>query len=178
MFLYRFPWLYLSLIFLAYAIFGWIVAKSINFWIADFREELAYWGLSISPLMAKIVIYSLISLVIFLIIVILTIPVKSLKFMFGSWLESGNKGFISIFFWCFILVFISVLVISFLDQFIRFIILFAASLLGRLELQELNYKNYQIMLVLVIISLIGFSTGYFGFIHNNVITLKLLFFKA
>ncbi|TVQ41739.1 MAG: hypothetical protein EA365_16960 [Gloeocapsa sp. DLM2.Bin57] len=162
MFLYRFPWLYLSLVFLAYGVFGWIVAKSINLWIADLREALAYWGLLISPLTAKIYIYGLISLVIFMIIVVLTIPAKSLKFMFGSWLKSGNQGFISILFWSFMLV----LIICYLEQFLMFLILFAASLLGRLELQELTYKSYQIMLILVTVSLLGFSTGYFGFIHR------------
>lgn len=162
MFFYRFPCLYLSLVFLAYGVFGWIVAKSINFWITDLRDALAYWGLLVSPLTAKTTIYGLISLVIFIIIVILTIPAKSLKFMFGSWLTSGNQGFISILFWSFILV----LIICYLEQFIMFLILFAASLLGRLELQELTYKSYQIMLILVTVSLLGFSTGYFGFIYR------------
>lgn len=162
MFLYRFPWLYLSLVFLAYATFGWIVAKSINSWITEFRDAIAYWGLLISPLMAKLLIYSLISLLIFIIIIVLTVPIKSLKFIFGTWLRSGDQSFISILFWSFMLV----LIICFLEQFVRFLILFGSSILGRLELQELNYKNYQIMLVLASISLMGFTTGYFGFIHR------------
>jgi hypothetical protein len=69
---------------------------------------------------------------------------------------------VSILFWSFVLV----LVICFLENFLRFLILFSASILGRLELQELNYKSYQIILILVTVSFLGFTTGYFGFIHK------------
>jgi len=162
MFIYRFPWLYLGLVFLAYGVFGWIVAESINLWIAQFRETIGYWGLSISPMMAKISIYGLISLVIFVIILILTIPAKSFRFLFGSWLKSDNQAMVSILFWSFVVV----LVICFLADFLRFLVLFSASILGRLELQELNYKGYQIILILVTVSFLGFITGYFSFIYG------------
>lgn len=162
MFIYRFPWLYLGLVFLAYGVFGWIVAESMNLWIAQFRETIAYWGLFISPMMAQILIYGLISLVIFLVILILTIPSKSFRFLFGSWLKSDNQAMVSILFWSFVLV----LVICFLEDFVRFLILFSASILGRLELQTLNYKGYQIILILVTVSFLGFTSGYFGFIHR------------
>ena len=162
MFIYRFPWLYLGLVFLAYGVFGWIVAKSMNLWIAQFREVIAYWGLSLSPMTAKLLIYSLISLVIFVIILILTIPVKSFKFLFGSWLKSDNQAMVSLLFWSFVLV----LVICFLENFIRFLVLFSSNILGRLKLQELDYKGYQIILILITVSFLGFTTGYFSFIHR------------
>ncbi|ELR99250.1 hypothetical protein [Gloeocapsa sp. PCC 73106] len=158
---YKLPWLSLGLVFLAYGVFGWTIANSMGIWTVGLIERAEAWGVFISTAIAHYIIYLLIILVILLVILLITIPLKSLNFLFGSWLTSSNKALVSILFWSFIFV----LILSFLEYFVRILVILSASILGRLELQEFDYKNRQILIILFSICLVGFMTGYFAYVY-------------
>lgn len=162
---------YIGLLFFTYAVFGWIVADFLDIWSENLISLASHWGIHLSSTVATSFIYLLIITIVLGIIVLLTIPSRLLKLLFGNWLQSDKKAFISVFFWAFAVV----LIICWLEHFTRILVLLSASTLVRLELQGLKYKNYKIVILLLIICLAGLTTGYLAYNQVNTPELTVIF---
>jgi hypothetical protein len=65
-----------------------------------------------------------------------------------------------------------VLMICWLEYFVRFLVLLCAAMLARLELLEAKYNNWQTFAILAVISGGGFGTGVlmFEYFHRHAVT--------
>lgn len=145
---------------MTYVVFGWTISESMNPWTVQLIRQAQIWGLLISPITAQYIIYFFITLIILCTILLITMPLKLLNAFFGTWLASNIKTFISILFWSFVLV----VVLHRFPQIVKILLVWSASILGKLELQKFDYKNSKILAILFSTSLLGFVTGCLAFI--------------
>ena len=133
----KIPWIPIILLLLTYSIFGYIFAKSIPDWVTWWLENKDLFNLNLTE---SFIIFS-IKLFGFILIVftsfVFTSPLVILNFLFGSWLKSDTKALLSIL----VSAFGAVLIFCWLDQFVRILILIAAAMLLRFELQRAGYSK-------------------------------------
>ena len=160
----KFPWLSLGFLILTYVVFGWFISESSFLWSEKFIvENNLFSGQITSPILA-LGMQVLGAGLVLLICVALTNPIKLLRFCFGSWLDSDNKALVSILLWAFA----AVLIVSWLEQFLRLLVLYAAGILARLDLETLGCNQWQTLIILVVISLGSFALGVFSFQWWNI----------
>ncbi len=140
LFVKKLPWASLFLLLFTYALFGWLISASYLSWVI--------WLMGVA--------YTL------LIALALTAPFNLIKSFYSSWLKSDFRAFISIILGAFVLV----VIITWIDIFIRILILISASALVRLDLQTACYTKWQAFGILVIVSLAGFGLGLLA--HQNL----------
>jgi hypothetical protein len=157
--LQKFPWLSLSLLLLTYGVFGWIVAQSLTLWSFALIEQGKTWGWFLEEDTASGIIYLLEIAAILLISLALTMPITLLTIFFGTWLKSDTSTMLSILGWSFLFV----IVVRWISTFIRFLVLFAAAVLLRLDLQEAGYNKWQTFFVLIVACFFGFGSGIFTY---------------
>ncbi|MBR8827995.1 MAG: hypothetical protein DSM107014_08860 [Gomphosphaeria aponina SAG 52.96 = DSM 107014] len=153
------PWISLILLFLTYCVFGWILSQSnadLTIWVLEQGEAL---GWELQAEMISVIIQILETVLILTLTIALTTPGALLTFFFGSWLDSDVKGFMSVLIWTFAFV----LMVCWLKYFIRLLVILAAVILARLELQLAGYQDWQISTILAVICLTGFGIGLFTF---------------
>jgi hypothetical protein len=130
------PWASLGILLLAHALFGLILAN----------EEPPRW----------LVVASLV--LIFLVAEALASPWSILRAFFFRWLNSDFRAFITVV----IGTLFAVFVITWIHIFIHELVLLAAGILARLDLQSYDFNKYQDFAIILITSLAGFGIG-FGF---------------
>ncbi|MGD2180923.1 hypothetical protein [Lusitaniella coriacea] len=92
-------------------------------------------------------------------------PLTEIKSVFGDWLQSDAKAFLSVI----AIAFFLVLLLTRLDFINEGIILIAPGLLTRLELQLSGYSDWQAFSIIAGVCLVSYSLGIlsYQYLHNN-----------
>lgn len=159
-FLKNLPRLSLLLLLLAYTILGWFVADSAAVWrnwlwtgfCADpgVRQLPACIFLT-SPSFAWIAI----PIPIVLLALALIHPITKIKSVFGNWLQTDAKAFLSVI----AIAFFAVVLLTRSDLLAEGLGLIAPGLLARLELQLAGYNDWQSFGIIVAVCLTGYAMG-------------------
>ncbi len=145
-------WLSLILLLITYITFGWWVAEYLPIWNEWLIEQ--RWFLL--PEVASVIVLIILSITFIVILnLISTAPRKILEICIGSWIESNVTGFISILIWSLAFVFM----LRWIAYFADYLVMLSASMLLRLELRRLGYKETITFTLLIILCLIGFAVG-------------------
>jgi hypothetical protein len=132
-FIKKLPWASLLLLVFTYGLFGWLIsATDRSIWL---------WVMGASYIL--------------LIALALTAPFTLMKTFYTSWLKSDARAFLSVI----VGAFVAVLIVTWLEVFVRILVLLSAAALVRLDLQTAGYNEWQCFSILVIISLTGFGLG-------------------
>ncbi|HEY9821240.1 MAG TPA: hypothetical protein V6D35_10750 [Candidatus Sericytochromatia bacterium] len=142
LFVKKLPWASLFLFLFTYGVFGWLISTETRI------DGLA----AISALSSSL---WLIGSVILLGALMLTAPFKIIKIFYTSWIKSDTRAFLSVI----LAAFVAVIIISSIEISIRVLLLLAAGGLVRIDLQTSGYSKWQAFVILVVVSLIGFSLG-------------------
>lgn len=130
----KLPWLSLFLMFVAYTSFSWFVTHTTVTWVA--------WGLAIAFTLLQALL--------------LTTLFARLRFFARRWLQS-DLGY-------FCLVLIGAISITFALVWFRAfgycLVVLAAEILARLDLQNIGYNRVQSLIVLTIVSFTGLAIGW------------------
>lgn len=151
----KFPWLSLVLLFATSCVFGWYISQESLIWSHWLAEQGEGWGWGLKEELYAIILYILSAIVILVITFGLTAPVAIMTFFMGSPLKTDISAMISVLVWSFAVV----IVICWLEYFVRFLVLVSAAILARLALQESGYKDWQACLILSLVSICSFSLG-------------------
>lgn len=130
------PWASLGILLLAHGLFGLILAN----------EDTPTWLVVVSIILIFLVAEGLAS------------PWSILRAFFFRWLNSDFRAFITVV----IGTLLGVFVLTWIHIFIHELVLIAAGILVRLDLQNYNFNKYQDFAIILITSLVGFGIG-FGF---------------
>jgi hypothetical protein len=131
------PWASLGILLLAHGLFGLILAN---------EDDTPIWLLVVSLILIVLVAEGLAS------------PWSMLRAFFFRWLNSDFRAFITVV----IGTLLGVFVLTWIHIFIHELVLIAAGILVRLDLQNYNFNKYQDFAIILITSLAGFGMG-FGF---------------
>lgn len=157
-------WRFIVLLFLMpaiYGVFGWIIAKegeAWNQWLRD-QDSLETLNIFISEEIAHKIPYGLSLLIILTMTLGITIFGKPLIGLLGSCFRSDVTAIVSVLIWSLVLA----LIICFLNYFAEFLLLLNSVILGRLELKEAGYNNWQVCAILTAICICSFAIGLLGF---------------
>ena len=143
-----------ALLLLTYGVEGWLYGAWINRYLAN--ENLF---VQFSQLNQTRILYGIAVGCILLCVVVLTSPISLAAMSVDNWLRSDARAFISIF----IGAFAFTLIVQKVDYFARFLVLAAAALLLRLDLQLLGYNRWLCTLLLIIFCWLGFTGGILAF---------------
>ncbi|ERN40691.1 hypothetical protein KR51_00026760 [Rubidibacter lacunae KORDI 51-2] len=130
----KLPLISLILLYATYAVFGWRVSDAADAW----------------QLVAGVLVLG--------IDLILTAPLRFIRFAFGSWVSSDRNAFVAVIG----VAFAAVFALTWLQHFIRLFVLLSAGALARLELQRCKFNRWQSASVLAIASLSGYASGLAG----------------
>lgn len=133
LFVKKLPWASLLLLVFTYGIFGWLISASDMSWLL--------W------LMGAVYIL--------LIALALTAPYRLIKACYTNVLKSDTRAFMSVILGAFV----AVIIINWIEVFIRILVLISAGALVRLDLQTAGYSNGQAFGIIVSVSLSGFGLG-------------------
>ncbi|WP_072620954.1 hypothetical protein [Spirulina major] len=129
----RLPVLSLFILWLIYAVFGWILAEATS----------------------RLLIWELAAVLIVLMALLFTAPSNMVRNVLTGLIQSDSRAFVSVI----ILAFAVVILGTWFTIFIRLLVLFAAGALARLELQRLGYGEWVSFGLIVCVSLLGFGMG-------------------
>jgi hypothetical protein len=138
----RLPWLSLAILFAAYTTFSWFLIQSTVTWLA--------WLLVLTFTVLQALL--------------LTTLFDKLKILLGRWLKS-DIGY-------FMLIIVASLGVTVVFLWFRvfgyFLVLIAAEILARLDLQNAGFNRVQALFILSTFSLLGLATGW-GATHNPIL---------
>ncbi|MGF1478438.1 MAG: hypothetical protein ACFB4I_02965 [Cyanophyceae cyanobacterium] len=157
------PWLSLLLVFLTFSAFGWSLTESIPDLAEEIVDRASFLGISISAVVVSWTLFPIAATLIIIVAVSLTAPILWIRIGIGNWLKSDFKAFASILLWAFAVAFI----FSWIEYFVRLLVLLSVSILARLELQRAGYKKNQASIVLVCCCLFGFAVGVLAYSRWN-----------
>ncbi|WP_246140347.1 hypothetical protein [Euhalothece natronophila] len=84
----------------------------------------------------------------------LTAPITIIELLFGSWLASDKRAFLTVL----VLAFSFAVFLTWINIFARLLVLLAAGTLFRLDLQRTTFKRWQALTIL----LLTCASGYIG----------------
>lgn len=128
----KLPWASLLLLVFTYGLFGWLISATDPIWL---------WLMGASYIL--------------LIALALAAPFTLMKTFYTSWLKSDARAFLSVI----VGAFVAVLIVTWIEVFVRILVLLSAGALVRLDLQTAGYNEWQCFSILVIVSLTGFGLG-------------------
>jgi hypothetical protein len=161
-FIKNLPRISLLFLFAAYTFLGWFVADSIAVW-HDWVWASICWGSGTrrAPICAFLTNpyfpWIALSIAIVLIALALIHPMTEIKSVFGNWLQSDAKAFLSVI----AIAFFTVVVLTRSDLLAEGLGLIAPGLLARIELQLAGYNDWQSFGIITIICLTGYGFGLF-----------------
>lgn len=85
----------------------------------------------------------------------LTAPLTLIDVLFGTWLTSDKRAFVTVL----VLSFGLVVAITWLEFFVRVLVLLAAGTLFRLDLQRAKFRRWQALTILLFTCAMGYSLG-------------------
>lgn len=138
------PWVSLGLFCLSYGTFGWLVGGMIPTWQHWILLHLTWTPWVISGAIATQLAWGFAGLLVVLLMLLLTAPLRIMRVLFGSWLQSDVQAFVSVLGWAFM----AVIVACWLDKVSRFLVLLSAAILCHLDLQYRGYRTWQIFGIL------------------------------
>ena len=147
----KFPWISLILLVATYGVSGWLYAE----WSHQMIIEGRLWHWTMESAIAAVIIHGFAVFVIFAIASIINTPFESLTMGLGGWLKSEAKAMMSIFLGAFAFA----LIVQRFHHFIRFLVLFAAFLLFKLDFRTAGYSEKISRIILILFSLGGFASG-------------------
>lgn len=155
---------------LAYIGLGWYVAKYTPVWQSWVRT-----GVCSAPELEKssvclwlgqpLFAWSALFLGIAILLVALVHPITRLKSVFGNWLQSDTKAFLSVI----VISFLAVMILTRSDLMAEGLSLLAPGLLARLELRWAGYSDWRSFGIILAICAIGYAAGLW--LYNNYGTL-------
>ncbi len=153
------PLLSLSIVFATYCIFGWNVGNNALSLTHSLVEQGKTWGWLLEYDTVFLGLHILAGILVLSITASLVAPVALITIVFGSGFKSDNRAMVSVLWWTFAVV----LMVCWLGYFVRILVLLCAAVLGKLELQNQRYPQWQVLLMLMMICLGGFGLGLFAF---------------
>jgi hypothetical protein len=144
-----------------YSVFGWSIAQESDAWNNWLREKVPLETLNIflNEEITHKIPYGL-SLVIILAMTLgITIFGKPIIGLLGSCFKSDITAIVSVLIWSLVLA----LIFIFLNYFLELLLLLNAAILGRLELREAGYNNWQTCSILTAICVCSFAIGLLSF---------------
>ncbi|ACK65293.1 conserved hypothetical protein [Rippkaea orientalis PCC 8801] len=157
--LIKFPLFSLSLVFITYGVFGWNVGSSATVLTHYLVEQGKTWGWLFQEEGVFLGLHILAGMLVLMITASLAAPVAIMTVIFGSGFKSDNRAMIAVLVWSLAVV----LIITWLQYFVRFLVLLCSAILGKLELQNQKYPEWRVLLTLTIICLGGFALGLLAF---------------
>ncbi|MDY6780954.1 MAG: hypothetical protein SW833_00055 [Cyanobacteriota bacterium] len=160
----RFPLLLTSI---AYLLLGWYVANASNAWrtwvetgfcASAAARQSPFCAVFSSPYVA----WGAVAILVVAIAVALIHPITEIKSVFGNWLQSDTKAFLS----AIAIAFFIVILVTRSDLLVEILVLVAPGLLARLEMQLVGYSDGQSFGVLTVVSLLSYSLGLF--LHQSL----------
>jgi hypothetical protein len=133
LFVKKLPWSSLLLLLFTYGVFGWLISGA----------DISWW------------LWLMGGTYILLIALALSAPFTLMKNFYSSWLKSDTRAFISVI----VGAFLSVIIIRWIEVFLRIMVLISAGALVRLDLQTGGYSKWQSFGILTAVSLVGFVMG-------------------
>lgn len=151
MLLKKIPWLSLSILSIAYGVFGWHYAA----WAVKFIDQgkLFYWILEKNII--TVILYGLGICCILLIALAFTAPIAFMTLGTSKWINSDFGAFMSIILGAMAFA----LVVQWLELVAKFFVLLASVMLVRIELRTLGIKTWLSSLIIGCLCLSGFTTG-------------------
>ena len=135
----KLPWASLLLLLFTDSVFGWLIAdKGL---LLDSEKTGLFLLLGAGYVM--------------LIVLALTAPLTLIQTVYASWLKSDTRALLSIIFSAFL----AVILIRWIQIFIRILVLLSAGALARLDLQVAGYTALQSFKILTVFSLTGYGLG-------------------
>lgn len=138
----KLPLTSLLLLLFTYGVFGWLVATDAQRNDLDTLSELS------SLLWLDGVIISLLALS-------LAAPFQAIQNFYTSWMKSDTKAFFTVILGAFM----AVVILRWIEVFLRIVVLLSAGALVRLDLQTAGYSKWQSFAILLVVSLMGFGLG-------------------
>jgi hypothetical protein len=144
----KLPWLSLSLLLIAYATFSWFFAHTFTQFLTFSKITVLAWSLVIGFTLLQTLL--------------LTTLFDELKVVLGRWLRSDVGYFILI-----IAVSLSA-TFALISYHVTgyFVVLVAAEILARLDLQNAKFTRVQALIVLTVISILGLALGLFASLED------------
>ena len=152
------PWS-LVLLFVTFSVFGWYLMDSIpdlTDWVAD---KGGAFNISATQLIVSWIILPTAAASIIIMAVSLTAPILWMRIGITSWMKSDINALASTLLWTFAIV----LVFSYIEYVVRFLVLLSAAILARLDLQQAGYSKATASVMLVSLCLAGFASGLLAF---------------
>lgn len=129
----QFPWVSFLLLFLACALFGWVA----------------------TTLSEATPVLILLGSFLLLMDMGLTAPITLIDILFGSWLASDKRAFLTVL----VLAFGFAIFLTWIHVFARLLVLLAAGTLFRLDLQRTQFTRWQALTILLLTCTLGYITG-------------------
>lgn len=148
------PWS-LVLLFITFSVFGWRLIESIPELTEWVLEKGGAFGISVTELMLSWILLPAAAAFIIIMAVSLTAPILWMRVGIKGWLKSDINAFASTLLWAFAFV----LIFSYIEYFAQFLLLLAAAILARLDLQQAGYSKGKASVVLIFLCLAGFASG-------------------
>ena len=147
----KIPKVSLLLLIATYGVFGWLYGS----WMMRFAIKLQLGYQWVNPITAHSLAYSIGLLCIFSIIIFFTAPISLFTLGMDSWFRIDAKAFLAIA----ISIMMFAVVIEHPVALTRFLILSAAAILFRLDLQTSGCPKTKARIVVIILSSIAFTAG-------------------
>lgn len=146
--LFRFPYLSLTLLLVAYAIFGW-----------QWLDRAERWQEHLSFHYFLVIFWSALTLITFVVTGLITAPLSGLRSWLLKWFQSDTRSFIA----AMGLTLLGVFILVNLSLTIDLMILITALMLARLELQDRKFNEWLAFWLLLLVALGGMTFG--GLLH-------------
>ncbi len=152
-------------LFLTYTVFGWLLVQGNEEFSHWAMETAEIWGFSLNGKILSMILLGLGLGLICLIAVGLTLPFTLIRFVKGA-IVSDKKAFGAVLLWAFIFV----LLVCRIDLVARLLVMLAAAILARLELEKVGLSEWTVFVIILVVCLIGYASGVLGFIftHENL----------
>jgi hypothetical protein len=148
----KFPWLSLALLLSAYTTFSWFFTHAFTQVLTFSSTAYLAWGLVIGFALLEALL--------------LTTQFNGLKALLGRWLRS-DVGY-------FTLIIVASLgaTLAFIWSNVTgyFVVLIAAEILARLDLQNAKFSRFQSFIILTIISILGLALGLIATLKSDVVS--------
>ncbi|WP_019509523.1 hypothetical protein [Pleurocapsa sp. PCC 7319] len=150
----KIPGLSLIILLLTYGVEGWIYGS----WATRLLEQEEIFS-QLTELTRFSILYGIAVAIILFFVIIFTAPISLIAISLDGWLKSDGRAFLSIF----IGAFTFTIIVQRVDYFVRFLVLAAAALLVKLDLQLVGCNRWLCSLILMLFCWLGFTGGTLAF---------------
>jgi hypothetical protein len=140
---------------LTYSVFGWIFAESSSQWVEWGLKNQEFFSLKITETIFYLILNIIGLTIVLFSSLVLTTPSTLFNFVCGNWLQSDTKALSSILGFAFA----SVIIICWLDQFVRILVLISSGMLLRFDLQNAINSRLSKQIILGSLASISFMIG-------------------